>query len=126
MRGRLRAMARAAAACAVAVMACSARPLPPGVAPSGHDAGAGVDADAHAEEEAGGAEHPPEINVPPSVVDWGIPIGSQPSPSTPGITEVKAVVATDDGGAIVAGSFDGTVAFAPDTIRAGTPGKGSA
>ena len=50
-----------------------------------------------------------------ALLDWAIPIGSQPSPAAAGSTTVKAVVATDDGGAIVAGSFTGSIAFAPDT-----------
>ena len=117
MRGRLPSMA-GLAGCVIAAMACSERPLPPPPETPGSDAGGGggsTDA---------GVEQPREAGVPPGVVDWGVPIGSQPSAATPGATEVKAVVATDDGGAIVAGSFDGMVAFAPDTIRDGTPGKG--
>lgn len=105
------------AGCVIGAMACNVRPLPATTETPGNDAGGGGGSDA-------GIEQPHEAGALAGVVDWGIPIGSQPSPGTPGVTEIKAVVATEDGGAIVAGSFEGMVAFAPDTIREGTPGKG--
>src|SRR3954452_12991861 len=49
------------------------------VVDAGTDAGAVID---------GGARAP--------VVDWGVSIGSQPSPAVAGATTVKAVIATDD------------------------------
>jgi len=123
MRGRLRSRwqlaAGALASCVVGVIACSDRPLPPPTATPQDDAGVDVGGATD-----GGVEHSPEAGAPPGVTDWGVPIGSQPSAAAPGATAVKAVIPTDDGGAIVAGSFDGMVAFAPDTIRDGTPGKG--
>jgi hypothetical protein len=107
---------RALAACVIAAaLACSARPLPPGRGAPENDAGATTDV---------GVGEPDDAGAPPGVVDWGLPIGSQPSPAAAGSTVVKAVVATDDGGAIVAGSFTGMVAFAADAIRDGTPGAG--
>src|SRR6185369_11684184 len=57
-----------------------------------------------------------EAGAPTGVVDWGIPIGPQPSSASAGSTTVKAVVATDDGGAIVAGVFTGHIAFASDSV----------
>ena len=100
------------AACVSALLACSQRPLPfPEEAPAGHDAGTDVGV-------------APDAGARAGVLDWGIPIGTQPSPSAPGTTTVKAVIATDDGGAIVAGSFTGNVAFAPDAVHDGTPGSG--
>ena len=99
------------AACVMALPACSDRPLSPGSASDGGDAGA----DAAADGAAGAA---------PGMVDWGVPIGSQPSAAAAGTTVVKAVIPTDDGGAVVAGSFTGSVAFAPDAVRDGTPGAG--
>jgi len=102
----------------VALLACSERPLPGEAPPPGHDAGrADVGQAVDAGTDAGAA---------PGVLDWAIPVGSQPSPAAAGATTVKAVVALDDGGAIVAGSFTGSVAFAPDTIRDGSPGAGFA
>jgi hypothetical protein len=99
-------------ACVIAPLACSERPLPPGQDEMpGNDAGPEVG-------------QPVDAGVQPGVLDWGVPIGSQPSPSAAGSTVVKAVVAADDGGAIVAGSFTGSVSFAPDTTRDGTPGSG--
>jgi hypothetical protein len=112
------------AACVIAGAACSDRPLPPRASP-GSDASVSPDAGADAGPGADAAvEQPHEAGVPPGMVDWGVPIGSQPSPAAAGSTVVKAVVPTDDGGAIVAGSFTGMVAFAPDVIRDGTPGAG--
>src|SRR4051794_39401152 len=102
------------AACAIAMMACSDRPLPFAPPPQS-DAGVAGDAGGDARADAGGS---------PGVLDWGGPVGTQPSPSVAGSTTIKAVVAADDGGAIVAGSFTGTVAFAADVVRNGTPGSG--
>jgi hypothetical protein len=95
------------AACVSLPLACSQRPLPyPVAADAGGEVGdAGSDVGAV-----------PDAGAPPGVVDWGIPIGSQPSSASAGSTVVKAVVATDDGGAIVAGSFTGHIAFAADTV----------
>src|SRR5689334_22795290 len=119
MRARLRRLTGALAACVIAALACSARPLPGESAlPPPPDAGVGSDA---GDVDIG---PPPDAGVPPGLVDWGVPIGSQPSPAAAGATVVKAVVPTDDGGAIVAGSFTGMVAFAADAIRDGTPGAG--
>src|SRR5947208_12717484 len=82
---------------------CSERPLPhqaeaPPASDAGRDAGADVgNADIDAGDDAGtdvGAV--PDGGVRPGVVDWGIPIGSQPSPAVGGATTVKAVIATDD------------------------------
>jgi hypothetical protein len=104
-----------AAACVAGLLGCSERPLPSPDAAVASDAGVDL---------GGDAGSPPEAGAHPGVLDWGIPIGTQPSPSAAGATTVKAVVATDDGGAIVAGSFTGSVAFAPDAIRDGSPGAG--
>jgi len=106
-----------ATVCAGALIACSRRPLPFSeempVEDAGIDVGPAVDA---------GADVPSGAR--PGVLDWAIPVGSQPAPASAGSTTAKAVVATDDGGAIVAGSFTGTVAFAPDVVRDGSPGSG--
>jgi hypothetical protein len=98
------------------LLACSDRPLPAEERPPVHDAGV---VDAGPPPDAG-----MEAGAAPGVLDWAVPVGSQPSPTAAGATTVKAVVALDDGGAIVAGSFTGSVAFATDTIRDGTPGSG--
>src|SRR5262249_23661412 len=112
---------RLISACIVAsgVGACSARPLPEEerMQKLPRDAGTEV-APPVAAGDAGGA------GPRPATTDWGIPIGSQPSPAAAGATTVKAVIPTDDGGAIVAGSFTGMVAFASDVLRDGTPGSG--
>jgi hypothetical protein len=121
MHGRSRSAAGALALGVVAAAACSARPLRSEPEPPGGDAGVDVDMGTATDT---GAEAAPEGGVPPGLVDWGVPIGSQPSPAAAGATVVKAVVPTDDGGAIVAGSFTGMVAFAADAIRDGTPGSG--
>src|SRR4051812_3221064 len=108
------------AACAIALMACSDRPLPFAPPPPRSDAGVvdvGVPGDA-------GGDARADAGGPPGILDWGGPVGTQPSPSVAGSTIIKAVVAADDGGAIVAGSFTGTVAFAADVERNGTPGSG--
>ena len=102
-------------------MACSGRPLPPEPPEPGADAGRADGGDA-GKVDAGDAGK--EAGPPPGVLDWAVSIGAQPSPAAAGTTTVKAVVALDDGGAIVAGSFTGSVAFASDTIRDGTPGSG--
>ena len=100
-----------------ALVACSRRPLPfdeeMPVEDAGRDVGQAVDAGADAASEAR-----------PGVLDWAVAVGSQPAPDAAGSTTLKAVVATDDGGAIVAGSFTGSVAFAPDVVRDGSPGAG--
>ena len=113
-----------AAACAIALVACSDRPLPfvpttPGADASGGDVGGPADAGGETAADARG-----DVGGPAGVLDWAVPIGAQPSPAVASSAAVKAVVATDDGGAIVAGSFTGSVAFAADTIRDGTPGSG--
>ncbi|HEY7370973.1 MAG TPA: hypothetical protein VIF57_02260 [Polyangia bacterium] len=117
MRARLRWQTGALAACVIAAQACSARPLPGESEPPPPD-------DAGADSGDAGVAPPADAGVPPGLVDWGVPIGSQPSPAAAGATVVKAVVPADDGGAIVAGSFTGMVAFAADAIRDGTPGAG--
>jgi hypothetical protein len=101
-----------------ALLGCGGRPLPYPDA-SAEDAGVVVDTGTNAD-----VGQPVDAGPRPGVVDWGIPIGTQPSPTVAGSTAVKAVVATGDGGAIVAGSFTGSVAFAADAIRDGTPGAG--
>jgi len=108
------------AACAIALLACTDRPLPFVQAAPGNDAGL---ADVGGPGDVGG-DAVGETGAPPGVLDWAVPVGTQPSPSAAGSTTVKAVVAVDDGGAIVAGSFTGNVAFAPDAVRDGTPGSG--
>ena len=108
-----------ASVCAVASLACSERPLPLRAEPSGNDAGA-----EHGPPPVDAGAPPGEAGVAPGVVDWAVSVGSQPSPTAAGSTSVKAAVATDDGGAIVAGSFTGSVSFAADVIRDGTPGAG--
>lgn len=108
-----------ASACAVASLACSERPLPLRAEPTGSDAGAD-----HGPSPVDAGAAPGEAGVPPGVLDWAVAVGAQPSPAAAGSTTVKAVVATDDGGAIVAGSFTGSVGFAADVIRDGTPGSG--
>src|SRR6266496_1532355 len=111
-------------------LGCGERPLPyrgdalP-ASDAGRDAGADVGDAAIDGIDAGtdvGAAT--DGGVRPAVVDWGVPIGSQPSPAVAGATNVKAVIATDDGGAIVAGSFTGSVAFAADAVHDGTRGAG--
>jgi hypothetical protein len=97
--------------CVIAPLACSERPLPLVEETPGNDAGVEVG-------------QPEDAGAPAGVLDWGVPIGTQPSPAAAGGTVVKAVVAADDGGAIVAGSFTGSVAFASDAVRNGTPGSG--
>ncbi|HXU00403.1 MAG TPA: hypothetical protein VN903_05395 [Polyangia bacterium] len=108
-----------ASACVSALLACSQRPLPWHDVPvqdAGVDLGVDLGLDVGQPLDAGGAQ--------PGVLDWGIPVGTQPSVAVAGSTTVKAVVVTDDGGAVVAGSFTGMVAFAPDAVRDGTPGSG--
>jgi hypothetical protein len=107
MRGRRRWTAWLVPACVVPLLACSGRPLPAVPDDAGTDLGP-----------------PRDAGAPPGVLDWAVPVGSQPSPMAAGATTVKAVVPTDDGGAIVAGSFTGSVSFATDVIRDGTPGSG--
>src|SRR5262245_28082106 len=99
MRGRLRSTAGALAACVIGAMACSERPLPHREPPDAGDAGDAGDAPPSVD---AGVEQPHEAGLPPGVVDWGVPIGTQPAPAAAGATVVKAVVASDDGGAIVA------------------------
>ena len=108
-----------ASVCAVASLACSDRPLPLRAEPSGNDAGAD-----HGPPPVDAGAPPGEVGAPPGVLDWAVSVGAQPSPAAAGSTTVKGVVATDDGGAIVAGSFTGSVSFAADVIRDGTRGAG--
>jgi hypothetical protein len=97
-----------AALALVALGGCERAPLPAASGPGptidaggGSDGGGGV-ADAGVE---GG-------RVPP--LDWGNPVGTEVSPSLPGATHVTAVVPVADGGAVVSGSFAGSVSFAAD------------
>jgi hypothetical protein len=76
-----------AAACSSLLIACTYRPLPPAEEiPVGMDAGTDVGAP-----DVGG---PRDAGVPPGVLDWAVPIGSQPLAMAAGSTTVKAVVAT--------------------------------
>jgi hypothetical protein len=100
------------------LLGCHERPLP---YPDAAADDAGVVVDTGTTVDVG---QPVDAGPQPGVLDWGIPVGTQPSPAVAGSTTVKAVVATDDGGAIVAGSFTGSVAFAADAIRDGTPAAG--
>src|SRR5262245_21067209 len=117
MGARLRPLTGGLAACVLAAAACSSRPLPGEPEPPADDAG--VDSGA-----VDVVVPTPDGGVPPGLVDWGVPIGSQPSAAAAGATVVKAVVPTEDGGAIVAGSFTGMVAFAVDAMRDGATGAG--
>ena len=58
------------------------------------------------------------------MLDWAIAVAPQATPTVPGSADVTAVLAADDGGAIVAGSFHGGVAFAPDYSADGGKGTG--
>jgi hypothetical protein len=119
-----------AACVSLTPLGCSERPLPhqaeaPPASDGGRDAAADVgNADIDAGDAGTDVGAVTDGGARPGVVDWGIPIGSQPSPAVGGATTVKAVIATDDGGAIVAGSFTGSVAFAADAVYDGTPGAG--
>src|SRR3954469_10795286 len=119
-----------AACVSLTPLGCSERPLPhtgdaPPASDAGRDAGGDVrDANIDAADAGTDVGAVTDGGARPAVVDWGIPIGSQPSPALAGATTVKAVIATDDGGAIVAGSFTGSVAFAEDAVHDGTPGAG--
>ena len=103
-------------ACVLALAACSAacseRPLPYGVETPVVEAG--VD---H-------GEQPDDAGVPPGVLDWAIAVAPQAMPSIPGSAEVTSVLAADDGGAVVAGKFHGSVAFATDYVLDGGKGTG--
>ncbi len=93
----------------IAAAGCSARPL--SIADQGPP-------DAGATGAAGAAAQPGRF-------DWGIPVGAQTAPSVPGWTVAAGVVAAEDGGAIIAGRFGGTIAFAPDkTLFADPAGAG--
>src|SRR5262245_36223751 len=83
--------------------ACSARPL---AIPDGGASDAGAIGDAG-------------VAAQPSRFDWGIPVGAPSAPSLAGWTQAARVVSAGDGGAIVAGRFGGSVAFAPDKTIAG-------
>jgi hypothetical protein len=96
---------------AVAVMfaaGCTRAPLLPG-GPPGLDAGS---------DGVGTLSRAPAL-------DWAIAVGRPPSSSVSASTTASTVVPLSDGGAIVAGGFEGTVAFAPDkTLVAGANGSG--
>jgi hypothetical protein len=99
----------------LAVTACSERPLPgaPGIPGDAGLAGAAGAAGMDGGAGAGGRDAA-EAGVPPGLLGWAIPVGTQADPMTPGSTAVTAVVGMEDGGAIVAGSYKGSVRFAPD------------
>ena len=60
----------------------------------------------------GGAE---AGSVPAAVLDWAIPVGR--AAGSGGATTLAAVVPLDDGGAVVAGTFTGTIGFGVLQVR---------